>query len=73
MALELIKYEEANHFTCRRMIFVFTNLGLLLLNSTIDKNYPGSEGNNLVIRSSVEVVFLICMVLLTIVQVRRIS
>jgi len=73
ITLELIKYEEGHHFTCRRMIFVFVNLSLLLINSFIDNNYPGNEGNNLIIRSTVIVAFVICMFLLTYSQVKRVN
>lgn len=73
VALELIKYEEGQHFTCRRMIFVFTNLVLLMVNSFVDHTYPGNEGNDLIIRSIVITAFVISMILLTWVQVKRIN
>lgn len=54
------------------MLFVLVNLLLLLLNSFVDKNFS-NEGQDLVIKSSVIVVFVICMILLTFVQVKRID
>ena len=73
IALELIKYEEANHFTCRRMLFVFLNLFLLLGNSFVDKNFPSDEDNNLAIKATVITLFVIAMLALTWVQVKRIN
>jgi len=73
VALELIKYEEGQHFTCRRMFFIIVNLCLLLLNSFVDKNYPGWEGYNLVVKSTVITIFVVSMILLTYYQVRRID
>lgn len=55
------------------MIFVFINICLLLLNTVVDKNYQGTEGNNLVIRSLVITLFVICMIILTFTQVRRVN
>jgi len=55
------------------MLFVLVNLCLLLLNSFVDKNFPGYEGQNLVIKVTVVTFFVICMIILTYLQVRRID
>jgi hypothetical protein len=66
-------FEERDFFFSRRMIFVFTNLVLLMVNSFVDHTYPGNEGNDLIIRSIVITAFVISMILLTWVQVKRID
>ena len=66
-ALENIRYEEGHHFTARRVVFIMINLVLLMSINYADHQYPSNEGNDLVMKSLIEVFFLISMVLMTVI------
>lgn len=36
--MQMIKHQEASHFTCNRMCFTFINFAILLANNMIFKN-----------------------------------
>lgn len=58
--LEYIYTQEKYHFTTRRVIFVFENLALLMINSYCDKNVE-----DVYVRYGVEIGFALAMIALT--------
>ena len=61
-ALERIHYEEGNHFVKSRMLFVVTNLILLMTNSFFNKKFTNVSALG---KNTVQLLFSACMMGLT--------